>query len=1142
MRADQKLQSMSRLFMTTSGVRPPASVAAVALAIAGLAWGPAGAQQAEVVQTDAGAGYSPLTLPGQTAVPGVALPLYPLADPTGRTPTSAPALFPQARGEVNYAAARDVARLVVEVDRNGLPADGQSPVQVTVRLFTAEGHSPAQPVFVTIEHSAGRILLPGARTDESGPLGRDSDRATPGVQLKVEGGTATFTLLAPMTAQDVQLRLTAGTQQVQGVVSFVPEMRDMIAAGFIDGIINFRGRTSGLITPARNEDAFEREIRRWSTQFDNGKGGAAARTALFLKGTVQGKYLLTAAYDSDKETRSRLLRDIRTEEFYPVYGDSSLRGVDAVSESHLYVRIDKDRSYLLWGDFTTGDGFSQRSGGGNVASLQQRSLGNYNRTATGVRYHYEEGAVMGNVFAFRDTLRQVVQEFSSQGSGPYGLANNAVVVGTEKVEVIVRDRNQPARIVSATPLARGSDYTFEPFSGRIVLSQFLPSADSSLNPVSLRVTYEVDQGGDPFWVAGADAQVRVSETVDIGGSVVRDANPLAEYGLTSANIGWRPNETTTIVAEVARSETEVNTNPTNGASQPGLLGRSGVVGGTAWRVEMAHRGERTEARGFIGRSDTSFYNLSAPLTGGRGEADFYGAYKVNDGFKLYAQAQRSEDRNPGASDRTTLGFGGAWSLTDRLTLDVGVRNIHETAGTTTGLFSTPFSSTSGLTGSIATGSGGSAVGFGTQSIDPVSGLPVFGSGSSRTGTTYVNPNDIDSTTLRVGLGFRYSERLTLGAEAEHDIAGDSRRRVALGGDYQVAERTRLYGRYEKQTGLASPQALSTPGRDSDAFIFGVNSTYIQNTQLFSEYRLRDAINGRDTQLASGVRNAWDIAEGWRINTAFERIRVVTGDTPDAWAVSGGVDWTANPLWRGSTKLEYRRSGDTPSTAADEGFSTTLWQAMLARKLNRDWTLLGRNYLLLTDYDARGDVFQNRSQIGVAYRDTDTNLVNAVAKYEYKVERDASNSASGTLQSRAHIVSAHADYHPSRPWWMTGRLAAKWQADRFEGGVRDRFNAQLVSGRIVYDITEKWDMGLMTSTQFGQHGARQSALGAEVGYQLQQNLWLSVGYNRSGFRADPDLVGYEYTHSGFYVRLRFKFDEDLFASTSARKNSVVNTAP
>ncbi len=82
-------------------------------------------------------------------------------------------------------------------------------------------------------------------------------------------------------------------------------------------------------------------------------------------------------------------------------------------------------------------------------------------------------------------------------------------------------------------------------------------------------------------------------------------------------------------------------------------------------------------------------------------------------------------------------------------------------------------------------------------------------------------------------------------------------------------------------------------------------------------------------------------------------------------------------------------------------------------------------------------------------------------------------------------------------------------------------------RVAYDITERWDLGALAAVQLGQRGARQQALGIEAGYLLQQNLWLSAGFNLSGFRGDADLTGYEYTRRGAYLRLRFKFDETLF---------------
>jgi hypothetical protein len=1053
-------------------------------------------------------------------------------------PVQSTDVFPATVGTVDYSVNASAAQLVVEVARNGVPADGQTAVPVTVRVLGADGKPFSGTVFATIETTGGRILLPGAGTDEAGPRGRDADRTTPGVQLEVRQGVARFTLLAPAAPQDVQLRVTVGAQEASGLVSFVPDLREMVAAGLVEGVINLSGR-GNLVEPVRSSNSFEREISHFSNVFNDGKSSAAARAAFFLKGVVKGEYLLTAAYDSDKEVRSRLITDIKPDEFYPVYGDASLKGEDVKSDSPLYVRVDKGKSYLLYGNFATGDGFSQRAGTGAVASVQQRSLGAYNRTATGVRWHGEKDGALGNVFAFRDTLRQVVEEFASQGSGPYGLRNNGAVQDTEKVEMLVRDRNAPSRILSVKPLARLSDYSFEPFSGRIILNQFLPGFDANLNPVSLRVTYEVDQGGEAFWVMGADGQWQINDKFEVGGSLVEDQNPLAGNRLSSANLSWRVSPSTVLVAEVAQTSTTVNTNPVNQSTLPGMAGLSGDISGQAWRLELAHENALTEGRVFIGQSDPTFSNLASPLSGGRAEALVRGAVKVTDSTKLYAQVQHSADRNPGMAERDASQVGVTLKLSERLVLDVGLRSLRESAGTAVGTLASPFASTTGLTSSLGSGSGGGAVGFGNQAIDPVTGLPNITTGTSPAGTTANQGTGLHSDTLRAGLGFKATDRLNLSGEIEHDINGDPRQRYALGADYLVAERTRLYARAEKQTGLSSPDAVTTNASDSNALIFGVDSTYWRDTQVFSEYRLRDAMSGRDNQLASGVRNGWDFAPGLRLNTALELTQVVSGLAPSTQAVSVGVDYTAHPLWKGSTKLEHRISGDVAGTLENETFRTTLWQIMAARKINRDWTFLARNYLLQTQYDARGGVYQDRVQFGVAYRDTDRNRVNALAKYEYKTERDDSSLTAGSLSSQAHIVSAHADWHPSRPWWVTGRVAGKWQTDQFEGGVNDSFTAQLLSGRLIYDLTENWDLGLLSSVQFGQYGARQYAAGLEAGYLLKQNLWLSVGFNSSGFVADRDLAGYEYTQQGVYLRLRFKFDQNLFAGDNKTINRTLD---
>ncbi|WP_158982707.1 SdrD B-like domain-containing protein [Lysobacter panacisoli] len=1042
-------------------------------------------------------------------------------------------------GNVDYSVNTDVEIVRVDVDRDGVPADGQSPVHVIVQLLGEDERPLAGERFATIEYSGGRVQLPGGRTDELGPGRLDADRVTPGIQLPVKDGRAEFDLLAPDVPQDVLLRITAGGVAAENTVSFLPEMRDLLATGLIEGVVNFRN--GGSLDPVRRDDGFDRDIRRWEREFNSGKANAAARTAFFVKGTIKGEYLLTAAYDSDKEVRGRLLRDIRPEEFYPVYGDSSLRGFDAQSAERLYVRIDKNRSYLLYGDFQTGDSLASQTGVAQDGKIVMRSLGNYNRTATGFGWHFEGKRVRGNVFAMEDSLRQVIDEFPSQGSGPYGLSNSAVLEGSERVEVVTRDRNQPSRIITVRPLARLVDYSFEPFSGRILLNQFLPGFDSELNPISLRITYELDQGTEKFWVYGVDAQFRLTKNVEAGAAYVNDENPFAPFRMGSANLGFRFGKNTWMVLEAARTESEVNTNSINQFATPGLKDLSGEVEGDAYRLEFGHDGKTFDASVFAGRSDPAFNNPSSPLYGGRGEYDLELTWAVNERFEIYVEALRSEDRNPDGGDRNAGGAGVRIDATKRLTLDLGVRSIRETIGAySPWSISPPFGGTGGLSGGFATGAAGGALGYGQQPLDPLTGLPVIRSEGTVPNSDLPIGTELESDTVHAGAGYKINDKFVIGGEYEQDVNGEDRNRVALGVDYRLKERNRLYGRYEKQTGLASAYGITTTDREADALVFGIDSTYVKDTQVFSEYRMRDAISGRDVQMASGIRNDWDITEGLRLSTAAEHVKIYDGDTGDTTALAFGLDYSANPLWRGAMRLEYRVSGDVEGTATDEEFNTTLFQLLWARKLNRDWTLLARNYLLATDYQSRGDVLQDRFQLGVAYRDTDHNRINALARYEYKIESDKSGigiaglpqqNVGQDIRTAAHILSTHADWHPSRPWWLTGRVAAKWQEDRFSyndgGRVDDRFRGVLVSGRVVYDITENWDVGVLASTFQGDYDANQYAYGVEIGRLLRQNLWLSVGYNFVGFEGDPDLTGYEYTDEGAFIRLRFKFDENLF---------------
>ncbi len=949
---------------------------------------------------------------------------------------------------------------------------------------------------MTVETSRGRLQLV------------DRDKLEPAQQVVVEDGQTCFNLLAPYEPGDAYLRVTSGDVEVTGEIHFLPDLRPMLAVGIIEGAIHLRDKDSQKFEPVRENDAFERDLRQMGNDFKDGKGSLHGRAAVFLKGKVRGDYLLTLAYDSDKATRDKLFRDIDPEAFYPVYGDSSIKGFDAQSSKRFYVRVDKDRSYLLYGDYTT------------LNPDPAVSLGQYNRTLTGGKWHYENKRASVTAFAAYDAVRQVVDEFPARGiSGPYAVSNANGLVNSEKVEIITRDRNQPSIVLKTVQLQRFTDYEFEPFSGRLLFKQAVPSLDENLNPMSIRVSYEVDQGGEKFWIGGVDGKVRIGERVELGASFVQDENPTPPAAATvtspgvpavvkrlaSINGTVKLGEKTFFLAEWARSETNL----------------SGDNKGDAARVEVRHAGEKLEARAHAGYSDREFVNPASTLAQGRKEAGGKASYQVTPVTRIVGEAIRSEDELADGNRKGAL-VSVEHAFSDRIKLEVGMRRAEETSNAaqpgSSGI--TPLSC-EGPTGQSPVGVSGCTPSYLTSGITAGTGI-VF---NSPPGTT---TGGLDITTVRARLTGKITPALAAYVEGEQDIDDSDKRLWALGGEYRFAERGRLYARHEFISSLTGSYGLNDDQRQR-ATVFGVDANYMKDGEVFSEYRMRDAISGREAQAAMGLRNYWGVAEGLRLNTTLERLHTVDGPSNEATAVALGLDYTGSELWKGTTRLEWRDA---------ETSKSWLSTIALARKMNREWTFLGRNLYTQTESKdaAGGDLKQDRFQLGFAYRDTDTNRWHTLARYEFKYEKDT--APSDPFSRRAHVLSAHTNYQPSKPWIWSGQYAVKRVNERFAEGASDSFTAHLLAGRVTYDITERWDVGATASMLYSPRGSsKQYGLGLEAGYLVMDNLWVSLGYNFTGFR-DDDLVDSNYSQRGVYLRMRFKFDEDLFKSKDPNINKAL----
>ena len=961
--------------------------------------------------------------------------------------------------EISITAPGTLAQIAIDVAAVA-SANESIPLPVTIRLLDSNGVPYTERTSITLESIGARWSA------------KDLNPLEAGVQIVVVGGSASLELVPPANPGEGKIRVSSGTFQSESLIVFLPDLKPLTGIGVLEGILNVRNLANMQLGAPSAADAFESELRGWTDSNKSTQG--AIRSAFYFKGVVKGDYLLTAAYDSDKTAATPMFRDIQPDKFYPVYGDSSVKTFDAQSSQRLYVRIDKNRSYLLYGDFNT------------ASSTEVRKLSQVSRSATGVQHVYNSGDVRVTSHYSRDTLKQVIEEFPANGtSGPYALTKSNgsdLFANSEVVQLVVRDRNQPNSIISATALNRIVDYTIEPLSKTILFTRPIGSLDQDLNPQSIRINYVVDAGGTAFDVAGTDVQLRVSDRLQLGLVTEVDDAPGNKRELTAVTALTRVDDSTVISGELVGTKSDLR----------------GI--GQAYGLELRHDDSLLKYNLHVQASDASFDNPTAAIASGRTEARGHLDYQISPETHIKGElvyAKESDIQENGDSSNSVKTQGLSVSLQSRvspnITAEVGVRSGKSEISAATGF-------DYGTTTGASTGTASTLAGNATQ--------------------------DMLAVRARVSAKISDVPSALVYAEAEQDVNDSEHHSTALGGNYALNEKTRIYGRYEVISSLGSEYSLAN-GIQRNVGLVGVDSAYMPGGRIYDEYRIADTIDGRSMQSATGVRNAFAVSDSLRLTGSIEQVSALpVGDgtySGQSTAVAGSFDWlgvgeSANRLRSGGS-LELRDGSDA---------MTRLLTLGLAYKFDSDWSFLTRAAVNRVSNRTDGSVhWLEREQIGIAYRPVDQDVWNALWRYEHKTDlwNGALVGTLPTVNTTTDIVSAHLNYQPYRGDIVSGRMAYKFsKTDSY--GVGSTYDARLFHGRWTHDIDRDWDMGVQYGLYMGNSQSLREILGIEVGYQVSQGLWLSAGYNILGVR-DQDLVGSDYTDSGVYMRLRFKFDERLF---------------
>ena len=337
--------------------------------------------------------------------------------------------------------------------------------------------------------------------------------------------------------------------------------------------------------------------------------------------------------------------------------------------------------------------------------------------------------------------------------------------------------------------------------------------------------------------------------------------------------------------------------------------------GNAERFELRHSSEKLFVRIYWGRADDHFKNQTAILSAGRTEGGAQISYQIGKKTRAIIQAVDTEAQDGGTRRGVLAG------VEQTVGKDVRVE----------------------INGR-----------YSTETASPASPSTSFPAG--------VTPNEVRSVRGKLTLPLPWTKSAgRIYGEYEQDVVDSDKRLAAVGGDYQLDSKARAYFRHEFISSLGGPFELNTV-QQQNTTVFGIESNYAKDASFFNEYRVRDGISGQGAEAAIGLRNGWTLADGLRAHTTFERVTPTSGSsiTDEATAVTGALEYTANPDWKGTTRLELRTSPTVDSLLNSFGF---------AYKLTDNWTALAKSVVYIADNKGPSAINQTQARIqaGAAWR-------------------------------------------------------------------------------------------------------------------------------------------------------------------------------
>ena len=857
------------------------------------------------------------------------------------------------------------------------------------------------------------------------------------------------------------------------------------------------------------------------------------RGAMYVKGRFKGDYLVTGAIDTgedrlgdifrnldDKDPR-QLLRRLDGDRFYPVYGDDSTLVEDAPTQGRFYVRVEKDDSHIMWGNFATqitGTEFAHLDRGlyGGIADFNSQKSTSFGERVTQI-----------TGFAADPGTLPAREEFRGTGGSVYFLERQDLSIGSERLRVEIRDKVS-GLVVETRELRPQEDYDVDYIQGRILLSDPLQSTardnqvvrDGALsgNDVFLVARYEytpslADVDG---YTIGGRATHWLGDSLRIGATAQNEKTGSADQNLYGVDALVRHSAGTYLKAEFAQTEGPAfgQSNSTDGGFTFDMLATQGQanVKADAYRVEGAV--DLADVSGISGKAHAYFDHQDSGFTGANrlvaGEVERWGAGLTADLSDATRTTLQYDEVVAQLRGTTRAVYGDlSHDISEQASLSVGVRHdVREIL--VTGINPAVDGSRTDVSGQI--------------DYKPSKGVKLHAFGQAT-----VDHDESRSRNNRYGIGgdFKLSERLAVNAEVSEGDGG-------LGANAQAtftrSDNSEFYLGYalsadRTDTGFATQtQSLANYG----TLTFGAKTRYSDSLSVYGEERFGYGQNQSSLTHVYGL--TFNPSEVWSFGANVEngQIEDDVNGTFDRTALAVSVGHASETV-RLATNVEARFEDGIGSNGSRDR-TTWLMRNTISVDTNESWEMLGRFNFATSESDQSDFLNADfvEGVLGAAYRPVSNDRLNALVKYTYFEDLAPATqiTAGGTTalpRQKSQIFSVDGIYDLTEKLSIGGKYGFRSGEVALDRTV-DNFiksDAHIGVVRLDYHVVKKWDLlaeGRVLSSSLADDKQYGALLG--VYRHVGDNAKIGVGYNFSKF--SDDLRDFSNDSDGFFINLVGKF--------------------